>query len=163
MLYLLALKGKLIIDLMKNPAPKTPRPTEDLIPTHGGYRNLKSFQLAQLCFDETVRFCERYVAKRDRTHDQMVQAARSGTQNIAEGWSSGASRTRAEPNLSPNAAPRPKRWPIGSGNFMDAMDKMDCMDCPLGPLGPPSPSSPLSPLDPPTESLPPTRHLCSLR
>jgi four helix bundle suffix protein len=82
---------------MKNPAPKTPKPTEDLIPTHGGYRNLKSFQLAQLCFDETVRFCERYVAKRDRTHDQMVQAARSGTQNIAEG--STASGTSKEIEL----------------------------------------------------------------
>jgi four helix bundle suffix protein len=70
---------------MKDPAPKTPKPTEDLIPAHGGYRKLKSFQLAQLCFDVTVRFCNRYVDKRDRTHDQMVQAARSGKQYIAEG------------------------------------------------------------------------------
>ena len=58
---------------------------EPLIPTHGGYRNLKSFQVAQLVYDVTVRFCDCYIAKRSRTHDQMVQAARSGVQNIAEG------------------------------------------------------------------------------
>jgi len=46
---------------------------------------LKSFQLAQLVYDVTVRFCGKYVDKRSRTHDQMVQVARSGAQNIAEG------------------------------------------------------------------------------
>jgi hypothetical protein len=51
---------------------------DKLIPKHGGYRKLKSFQLAQLIFDITVRFCERYIDKRSRTHDQMAQAARSG-------------------------------------------------------------------------------------
>jgi len=58
---------------------------EPLIPEHGGYRKLRSFQVAQLVYDVTVRFCDRYVDKRSRTHDQMVQAARSGAQNIAEG------------------------------------------------------------------------------
>jgi len=58
---------------------------EPLIPKHGGYRKLKSFQIAQLVYDVTVRFCNRYIDKRSRTHDQMVQAARSGVQNIAEG------------------------------------------------------------------------------
>jgi len=58
---------------------------EPLIPKHGGYRKLKSFQLAQLVYDVTVRFCDRYIDKKSRTHDQMVQAARSGVQNIAEG------------------------------------------------------------------------------
>lgn len=58
---------------------------EQLIPKHGGYRKLKTFQLARLIYDVTVRFCDRYIEKRSRTHDQMVQAARSGTQNIAEG------------------------------------------------------------------------------
>jgi len=58
---------------------------ETLIPKHGGYRNLKSFQMAQLVYDVTVRFCDRYIDRRSRTHDQMVQAARSGVQNIAEG------------------------------------------------------------------------------
>ena len=58
---------------------------EPLIPKHGGYRKLVSFQKAQLIYDVTVRFCARYVSPRSRTHDQMVQAARSGVQNIAEG------------------------------------------------------------------------------
>lgn len=64
-----------------------------LIPKHGGFRKLKSFQVAQLLYDVTVRFCDRYIEKRSRTHDQMVQAARSGVQNIAEGSvASGTSR-----------------------------------------------------------------------
>ena len=58
---------------------------EKLIPTHGGYRKLKSFQVAQLAYDVTARFCDRYIERRSRTRDQMVQAARSGVQNIAEG------------------------------------------------------------------------------
>src|SRR5512143_1073056 len=58
---------------------------EKLIPVHGGYRRLKSFQVAELVYDVTVRFCERYIDKRSRTRDQMEQAARSGVQNIAEG------------------------------------------------------------------------------
>lgn len=58
--------------------------SEPLIPKHGGYRKLESFQVAQLVYDVTVRFCDRHIEKRSRTHDQMVQAARSGVQNIAE-------------------------------------------------------------------------------
>ena len=66
---------------------------EPLIPKHGGYRRLKSFQVARLVYDVTVRFCDRYVDRRSRTRDQMVQAARSGVQNIAEGsQASGTSR-----------------------------------------------------------------------
>jgi len=66
---------------------------ESLIPVHGGYRKLKSFRLAQLVYDVTVRFCDRYIDRRSRTHDQMVQAARSGVQNIAEGsMASGTSK-----------------------------------------------------------------------
>lgn len=66
---------------------------EALIQKHGGYRHLKSFRVAQLIYDTTVRFCDRYIDKRSRTHDQMVQAARSGVQNIAEGsMASGTSK-----------------------------------------------------------------------
>lgn len=60
-------------------------PKEELIPEQGGYRKLKSFQLARLVYDVTVLFCDRYISIKSRTHDQMVQAARSGVQNIAEG------------------------------------------------------------------------------
>jgi restriction system protein len=58
---------------------------DNLIPPHGGYRGLKSFQHAELVYDATVEFCDRFIDRRSRTHDQMVQAARSGRQNIAEG------------------------------------------------------------------------------
>ncbi len=55
------------------------------IPAHGGYEDLKSFQKARIVYDGTVCFCRRFLDKRDRTIDQMVQAARSGKQNILEG------------------------------------------------------------------------------
>ena len=64
---------------------KPHRTKTDLIPAHGGYRELKSFQQAELVYDATVKFCDRFIDKRSRTHDQMVQAARGGRQNIAEG------------------------------------------------------------------------------
>src|SRR6266581_6276099 len=72
---------------------------EGLIPKHGGYRNLKSFQLAQLVYDVTVRFCERYVDRFSRTRDQMVQAARSGVQNIAEGSQASGTSKKSELKL----------------------------------------------------------------
>lgn len=72
---------------------------ELLIPKHGGYRKLKSFQVAQLIYDITVRFCDRYIEKRSRTHDQMVQAARSGVQNIAEGSQASGTSKKTELKL----------------------------------------------------------------
>jgi four helix bundle suffix protein len=64
-----------------------------LIPPHGGYQDLKSYQMAEIVFDATVAFCDRFIDRRSRTHDQMVQAARSGKQNIAEGsMASGTSK-----------------------------------------------------------------------
>jgi len=75
------------------------RSDESLIPKHGGYRKLKSFQVAQLVYDVTVRFCERYVERRSRTRDQMVQAARSGVQNIAEGSQASGTSKKTELKL----------------------------------------------------------------
>ena len=72
---------------------------DQLIPKHGGYRRLKSFQIAQLVYDVTVKFCDRYVGKRSRTHDQMVQAARSGVQNIAEGSQASGTSKKTELRL----------------------------------------------------------------
>ncbi len=72
---------------------------EPLLPKHGGYRKLKSFQVAQLCHDVTVRFCTRYIDARSRTRDQMVQAARSGVQNIAEGSQFSATSKKLELKL----------------------------------------------------------------
>src|SRR5512136_409454 len=72
---------------------------EAIIPKHGGYRNLKTFQVAQLVYDVTVRFCDRYIDPRSRTHDQMVQAARSGVQNIAEGSQASGTSKKMEMKL----------------------------------------------------------------
>jgi len=71
--------------------------TNRFIPPHGGYENLISFQKARIVYDGTVRFCDRFVDKHSRTHDQMIQAARSGKQNILEG--SHASGTSKETEI----------------------------------------------------------------
>lgn len=73
--------------------------SSNLIPEHGGYRHLKSFQIAQLAYDVTVRFCDRYIDRHSRTHDQMVQAARSGVQNIAEGSQASGTSKKTELKL----------------------------------------------------------------
>lgn len=70
---------------------------EGFIPPHGGYEQLHSFQKARIVYDGTVKFCDRCIDKRSRTHDQMVQAARSGKQNILEG--SQASGTSKETEI----------------------------------------------------------------
>ena len=70
-----------------------PHDPPQLIPPHGGYRDLKSYQMAEIVYDATVVFSDRFIDRRSRTHDQMVQAARSGKQNIAEGsMASGTSK-----------------------------------------------------------------------
>lgn len=70
-----------------------------LIPPHGGYRELKSFQHAELVYDATVKFCDRFIDRRSRTHDLMVQAARSGRQNIAEGSQASGTSKKLELKL----------------------------------------------------------------
>jgi four helix bundle suffix protein len=69
------------------------------IPTHGGYKKLLSYQKAEIVYDATVYFCDRFVDKRSRTHDQMVQAARSGKQNIIEGSMASATSKETEIKL----------------------------------------------------------------
>lgn len=66
---------------------------------HGGYRRLRSFQVAGIIYDGTVSFCDRFINRRSRTHDQMVQAARSGRQNIAEGSRASATSSQTELRL----------------------------------------------------------------
>lgn len=66
---------------------------DGFIPPHGGYKTLLSFQKAEIVYDATAGFCGRFLNKRDRTYDQMIQAARSGKQNIVEGsMASGTSK-----------------------------------------------------------------------
>ena len=75
----------------------SPADSPSFIPPHGGYEKLISFQKARIVYDGTVRFCERLLKKSDRTYDQMIQAARSGKQNILEG--SQASGTSKETEI----------------------------------------------------------------
>jgi four helix bundle suffix protein len=70
---------------------------EGFIPPHGGYQQLLSYRKAEIVYDATVYFCARFIDKRDRTYDQMIQAARSGKQNIVEG--SMASSTSKETEI----------------------------------------------------------------
>ena len=67
---------------------------EKIIAPHGGYRGLKSYRNAEIIYDATAVFCERFIDRRSRTRDQMVQAARSGKQNIAEGSMAREARER---------------------------------------------------------------------
>jgi four helix bundle suffix protein len=62
-----------------------PNPEEPgFIPPHGNYQELLSYQKAEVVYDITFQFCQRFLGRGDRTTDQMIQAARSGKQNIAE-------------------------------------------------------------------------------
>ena len=70
-----------------------------VIGPHGGYRALKSYQNAEIIHDATVAFCSRFIDRRSRTNDQMVQAARSGKQNIAEGSMASGTSTKTELKL----------------------------------------------------------------
>jgi four helix bundle suffix protein len=70
-----------------------------IIGPHGGYRNLKSYQTTEIIYDATVKFCERFINPRSRTTDQMVQAARSGKQNIAEGSQASGTSKKTELKL----------------------------------------------------------------
>jgi restriction system protein len=66
---------------------------------HGGYERLRSYKVAEAVYDATVVFCDRFIDKRSRTHDQMVQAARSGVRNISEGSGAAATSRKSEMKL----------------------------------------------------------------
>jgi len=72
---------------------------QGFIPAHGGYVDLVAYQKAVIVYDATVQFCARYIGKRDRTYDQMIQAARSGKQNIVEGSMASAVSKKTEIKL----------------------------------------------------------------
>jgi four helix bundle suffix protein len=75
---------------------KTPN---SFIPNHGGYQKLFSYQKAEIIYDGTIYFTNRFFQKYDRTIGQMVQAARSGKQNIAEGSMASATSKETEIKL----------------------------------------------------------------
>ena len=74
-------------------------PDASLIPPHGGYKKLLTYKLGNLIYDATVAFCARYLDRKDRTYDQMVQAARSGVANIIEGSEASATSKKTELKL----------------------------------------------------------------
>ncbi len=81
-----------------NDADESPGQRRRLRPA-GGYRNTASFQTATIIYDATYWFCEKFLDSRSRTVDQMVQAARSGRQNIAEGSRAAAASSQTELRL----------------------------------------------------------------
>src|SRR5690348_13629057 len=76
----------------------SPKPTA-LIPPHGGYQGLKAYQMSVIVYDATIKFCDRFIDRASRTHDQMVQAARSGNKNIAEGSQASGTSKKIELKL----------------------------------------------------------------
>jgi four helix bundle protein len=76
-----------------------PMPPEGFIPVHGNYKELLSYRKAEVIYDITFRFCERCLRRGDRTIDQMVQAARSGKQNIVEGCAASGTSKEMEIKL----------------------------------------------------------------
>lgn len=83
------------IALRNHPMPDPP----GFIPPHGNYRELLSYQKAEVVYDITFRFCGRFIGRGDRTADQMIQAARSGKQNIAEGCKASGTSKETEVKL----------------------------------------------------------------
>jgi four helix bundle suffix protein len=73
--------------------------SDGFIPAHRGYKKLLSHGKAEIVYDATVHFCDRFIDKRSPTHDQMIQAARSGKQNIIEGSMASATSKETEIKL----------------------------------------------------------------
>lgn len=72
---------------------------EGFIPPHGNYKKLISYQKSEIIYDVTFHFCKRFLSKGDRTIDQMIQAARSGKQNIIEGTQASGTSKETEIKL----------------------------------------------------------------
>ena len=90
----------------------------EIIRKHGGYQKMKSFQISQLVYDVTIRFCEHYIDKFSRTRDQMIQAARSGVQNIAESSSASATSKKTELKLTQVARASLKELKLDYEDFL---------------------------------------------
>ena len=85
--------------------------SDGFIPAHGGYKKLLSHRKAEIVYDATVHFCDRFIDKRSRTHDQMIQAARSGKKNLLEGSKAGITSRETEIKLTNYLIDRQlRRW-----------------------------------------------------
>src|SRR5436190_18011974 len=92
------------------------------LPKHGSYRKLLSYQKAEVIYDITFRFCQRFLNRGDRTIDQMVQAARSGKQNIAEGSQASSTSKETEIKLTNVARSSLEELLIDYQDFLRARD-----------------------------------------
>ncbi len=88
------------------------------IPPHGNYRQLLSYRKAEVVYDITYRFCARFLTRGDRTIDQMVQAARSGKQNIVEGSHASGTSKEAEIKLTNVARASLEELLVDYGDFL---------------------------------------------
>jgi len=79
--------------------PSTPNTPTSFLPQHGHYRHLRVYQVTEIIYDITYYFTQHFLSRGDRTVDQMVQAARSGKQNIAEGNQAAATSSETEIKL----------------------------------------------------------------
>jgi len=86
-------------DPSRTPPPNHPPDSDSPLLPHGGYENLRSYAVAEAIYDATVVFCDRFISKESRTHDQMIQAARSGVRNISEGSGAAATSRKMEMKL----------------------------------------------------------------
>jgi len=99
-----------------------PAQPEGFLPKGGNYRELLSYRKAEIIYDFTFRFCEKFLRRGDRTIDQMVQAARSGKQNIAEGSKASLTSTEMELKLTNVARASLEELLIDYGDFLRARD-----------------------------------------
>jgi len=115
----------------------------NLIPPHGGYRKLKSYQSAEIVFDLTKLFCEKFLIPSNKTYksnktdrsyrqiDQMIQAARSGKQNIAEGSMASGTSKKTELKLIGVARASLEELLVDYEDFLrnNGMEKWEKNDC----------------------------------
>jgi len=93
-----------------------------LLPSYGNYAELLSYQKAEVVYDLTFRFCERFLKRGDRTVDQMVQAARSGKQNIAEASKASGTSKETELKLTNVARASLEELLLDYGDFLRVRD-----------------------------------------
>src|SRR5947209_3441250 len=96
----------------------TPPEEPGFLPPHGNYQELLSYQKAEVVYDVTYRFCQRFFRRGDRTIDQMVQAARSGKQNIAEASQASGTSKEMEIKLTNVARASQEELLIDYGDFL---------------------------------------------
>lgn len=111
--------------------PTSPANPSGFLPKGGNYRELVFYRKAEIIYDLTFRFCERFLRRGDRTIDQMVQAARSGKQNIAEGSKASVTSTETELKLTNVARASLEELLIDYQDFLRVRDlKSWDKDCP---------------------------------